>query len=1006
MEGKRVILTGNDLTINDVFNVAVHDYFVEIDEGALIKVKEANDAIKKMVDDDIVAYGITTGFGYLQNKVIDKSDASRLSRNLVISHAVALGKPMSTDVVRAAIVIRINALIKGHSGVSVELINALCELLNKQVTPVIPMLGSLACSGDLCLLAHLALTITEPNDEDDTADNDVFYKNKRIPSILALKKTGIKRVKLGPKEGLALTNGSTFTAAVACLAYMQAANIFKMGIIACGLTLEALTAVPDAFDSRIHDLRGHEGQKEFARCIRATTSGSKLMGSSKNVQDAYSLRCASQVQGTLYDCLAEFEKVLTIEINSVTDNPIMVKEEKGYKILSGGNFHGEPLAIIIDHLKCAITETGAISERRTFRLLDKSLSNGLPPMLAIDAGLNSGYMIAQYTSASLCLQNQQYAQPASVLSLPTCANSEDHNSNAWNGAINLMDIIDNVKRILYIETLCATRGIELRLLLNSLEESSKKYKESKEESKESEKMEDSKDSKESKVLLAKDCLGKWTSYAYSRFSKCLDPRMYDHLIRPEIIRIQKIYQNEIFMEEFNKVITEQDVSRAIDIPRGTRDFNPQQMVVRKQCMKQVEDIFVKHGAVTIDTPTFELQSVLFGKYGSQQKLVFDLDDQGGAKCSLRYDLTVPLARYVAMHGIARIKRYQMAYVFRRDNPSIAKGRYRQFMQLDYDCVGNNDLMVDDADTLSVIAEILDSFKLNYTIKFNHKGLLDLILIGCGVPQDKLKTVCSSIDKLDKDSWDKIAIELKHKEIDEKVIRNIETKIQFRGEPSTILETLYTEFKESEEIIRILNDIKLLFSYLESLDCLSKLTFDTSLARGLDYYTGIIFEAVMLEKDCQVGSIAGGGRYDNLIGMFGRRQIPAVGGSIGIERIFTILEARMAEQKQNISQTKCYVTFIKDRKDDSKNIKLFNEVLKITNQLWKAGISAEMVMQKDTVLKVQIEETLKKGIPYMIIVGETELAEDKLIIKDLFANGGKGKQDKIDRQDLIKYFSQV
>lgn len=972
-----IVLTGSDLTIEDVVNVAENNYTVEVSEEAMTKVKEAHTVVQKMVEDGVVAYGVTTGFGSLCDKVIDKKDAKLLSRKLIISHAVATGEPLDIKYVKSGIIVRINALIKGHSGVNPDTITAMCDLINKNVIPVIPKKGSLACSGDLCLLAHMALCISDPVLETDKNDNNVFYEGKITPSMIATKLADIKRVILGPKEGLALTNGSTFTAGIACLIHHYSTQLFKHGIMALALSCEALLAVPGAFDARIHELRNQEGQKEVARCVRALIKDSKLIGSSKNIQDAYSLRCAPQVQGVLYDILQHVENVLTKEINAVTDNPILVKENKEYKFISGGNFHGAPIGHAIDSLKSVVCDLGAISERRIFRMLDGRLNNGLPAMLSSDPGLNSGYMMKQYTAASLCLEILPLSFPSSVLSLPTCANTEDHNSNAWNAILSALTIVENTQYVITSEILCATRAIKFRLQLKSLEYSDD---------------------------YTQYRMGTWTDRAYTAFlRKCLDEQDDDHLIGPELKRIGEIMNNSEFMDVFDRMITESDNNRTLDIPRGTRDFGPKQMKVRNQCMKQVEEIFVKHGAVTIETPAYELQSVLFGKYGSNQKLVFDLDDQGGAKCSLRYDLTVPLARYIAMNGLAKLKRYQMAPVFRRDNPSVTKGRFRQFMQLDYDCVGNNDLMVDDADTISVITEILDSFELNYTLKFNHKGLLDLILTGCGVPFDKLKSVCSSIDKLDKDPWSKIEKELLDKGLDAKIVKNVEQQIQFRGPPYVILKQLRKEFEEHKQIQDILDTIELLFSYLESLDCLNKLTFDTSLARGLDYYTGIIFEAVMLDEGIQVGSIAGGGRYDNLIGMFNNgKQIPAVGGSIGIERIFTIIESKMKEDKQQLSDTICYVTFMKDRKDEKKNTEFFKHVLSITNKLWKSGISAEIVMNRNEIMKVQIAETLKQGTPYMIIIAETELKKNQVIVKDLFANSGKGKQDLVKINELISH----
>lgn len=943
-KGGVITIDGTNLEIEDVVNVARCGYSIKVSDDALNKVNDAYKITNEMAHSGQLVYGVNTGFGSLADKVIRPSDMETLSKNIIMSHAIAVGDPMPKSWVRAGILIRINALIKGHSGVSVDTINALVGLINEDITPIIPSKGSLACSGDLCLLSHMALCIAETD-----SDNQVLYGGQLMSSTDAFKKCGLKRTKLGPKEGLAVVNGSTFTAGIACLAYWDAVSISKIGIGSLALTLEAIGACPDAFDSNIHELRNQEGQKEVARCIRLMINGSKLIGTNGKIQDQYSLRCAPQVQGVLIDELAVMAEKLGNEINAVTDNPILVKTTNGSRFISGGNFNGEIIGHFADNLKTAIVEVGAISERRQAILLGSN-------MLTSDPGLNSGYMITQYTSAALCLENQHLANPSTTLSLPTCNNTEDHNSNAFNAVKQLVSIIGNVQKIISFEYLLAMRRMK------------------------------------------KGELGKWTKTVYDKLNQYIAKTETDHNIQSEFSGILEHICLDDFVKTIDDVITQTDENERLAIPRGTRDYHPEQMVIRKQAINKIENVFIKHGAVTIDTPVFELRSTLFGKYGDNNKLVFDLNDQGGSLCSLRYDLTVPFARYLAMYNKSQMKRYHMAKVYRRDNPAMAKGRYREFMQCDLDIAGDYDLMVPDAETLCIISDILDAFDIKYTIKFNHKGLLFLLLGLCDVPEDKLLTTCSSIDKLDKMPWAYVDKELISKGLSRDVVTKINHMCQFNGSPRTILGNLQNVYQSDKAVLAILADIEILFNYCETLGCLDKLTFDTSLCRGLDYYTGIIFEAIVLEQGISVGSIAAGGRYDNLVGMFAKgRKIPAVGGSIGIERIFTILESRKNDT-QSVTNTKCYVTFIRNRKDESKNQTYFNQVMKISAMLWKLNIPTEMVQDRNIIMKEQIAATLKSGIPYMIIVAEDELARGEVNIKDLINN----KQESIKIDNIGSY----
>jgi histidyl-tRNA synthetase len=874
-----------------------------------------------------------------------------LSRNIIISHAVGVGEPMPIEWVRAGMLIRINALAKGYSGVQLQTINAVMAMMNANITPVIPRQGSLACSGDLAPLAHVFRIISRAID--DPVVGNVFYKGEIVTGEFALNEEKIDTVLLGPKEGLAVTNGSTFTAGIACLAWYDINKLALTGCATLALTMEALTAVPGAFDERIHLVRAHEGQINVASIIRKLIDGSEFINPENRIQDPYTVRCGPQAQGPLFDTLMFAEKILVTEINSATDNPLIFADDK--VILSGGNFHGQPLGAAIDYLKISLSELGAISERRTARLIDSKLNNGLPSMLCPNPGLNSGYMMSSYTCAALALDNQHLAQSDIIHSLPTCENQEDHNSNAMNAALNLQRIINNIKNILSIEVLCALRGIELRKKMPEFE--NKK-------------------------------LGTFAQRIYDLIIPELVSNDRDHSIDSEIQFVNQFIMTLVRDSDFADTASHK---RNIAVPRGFRDFHPPEMDVREKVFDLIKGVFKRHGAKTIDTPVLERRDVLFGKYGEQGKLVFNMDDQGGSPLSLRYDLTVPFARYLSMNNIKFMKRYHIAPVFRRDAPNIKKGRYRSFYQCDFDIAGESAVMVADAEVLDVFSEILDKFDIRYTIKFNHKELLDLILGLCKVPAEKYMTACSTIDKLDKEPWSKVSEELKEKGLDQDVIEQIHTHIVLCGEPKKVLEILKEKYTIPEFVV-VLDKIEILFRYLERFNCLDKLTFDLSLCRGLSYYTGIIFEALLLDNDIGVGSIGGGGRYDRLVGMFGTEEIPAVGASVGVERIFTIMETRN-KIASNKSNTQVIVSYLGGEE-------MMLESLSVAKLLWDNNIVAE-IPYKQTKMKKLLGDASIQGVLFVILVAESEFKDGKVIIKDMSDAKAK-KQDIVLINEIIDY----
>ena len=459
-----MIFLGKELlTVENIVKVARFHEQVALDDTAVRKINLSNQRLQKIIASGNPVYGINTGFGIFADRRIKPEESKQLSRNLILSHAVGTGDSLQPEIVRAAMLVRANTLAQGFSGARIEIVQTLIDMLNKKVTPVIPSQGSLGSSGDLCQLSHLALVFTTDERDLDAESGLAEYNNQIVSGKTAMAQAGIERLRLGAKEGLAINNGATFSAAIAALAVYEAEYLIEISNKATSLSLEAMVGCVDAFDDRIHQARGQKGQIKVAARIRELYKGSTLVNSTNRVQDAYSLRCSPQIVGSALDTLEPVKQVISAEINAATDNPLIFDDDA---VLSGGNFHGEPVGMAMDFLGIAMAEVGAISERRTFRLTDGKLNQGLPPMLVDSmeaAGLNSGVMMPQYTAASLVLENQTLATPDSVHSLPTSAEQEDHNANAMTAARHCLQIIENVKHILAVELFTASRAVDLRL---------------------------------------------------------------------------------------------------------------------------------------------------------------------------------------------------------------------------------------------------------------------------------------------------------------------------------------------------------------------------------------------------------------------------------------------------------------------------------------------------------------------------------------------------------------
>ncbi|MGH8876747.1 MAG: histidine ammonia-lyase [Stackebrandtia sp.] len=456
-------LTGDGYSIEEVHAVAHRRARVRPGPELAKRMAEARAVVTEAVRRKDVVYGVTTGFGALADTTIGADDLAKLQVGIVRSHAAAVGEPLSDEIVRSLLLLRARTLSAGYSGVRPELPVFFLSLLEHDLLPVIPEKGSVGASGDLAQLAHLALPVIGEGRLRTPGD-----PARGRPAAEVLAEHGLTPLVLEPKEGLSLINGTEPMQAVLALAIMEAEELCKAADIGCAMSVEALFGTDRAFDPRVQEIRPHPGQLAAAANMRELLTGSPLLASHRDsdhaVQDSYALRCAPQVHGSSRDLIAHCRNVLTIELQSIVDNPVVVRgtDGTGHEVMSTGNFHGQPLAFAADALAMAVAELGSIAERRVYRMLDPATSRGLPPFLAPDAGTNSGFMLAQYTAASLVSENKVLCHPAGVDSIVTSGNQEDHVSMGWHAVRKAREVIDNVRSVLAIELLCAAQGLDLR----------------------------------------------------------------------------------------------------------------------------------------------------------------------------------------------------------------------------------------------------------------------------------------------------------------------------------------------------------------------------------------------------------------------------------------------------------------------------------------------------------------------------------------------------------------
>ena len=450
---KEVLVGYDGMHLEDLIAIVRKKAKVILTDNAVHRVERSRRLIDRWVTAEKTIYGVTTGFGALSDVIISGKDARRLQKNILMSHAAGVGDPLDPELVRAILALRIKDLARGHAGIRLETAHQLVHMLNRNIIPVVPAKGSVGASGDLAPLAHLALVMI--------GMGEAFFDGKRMPGAKALARAGLKPIELEAAEGLALVNGTQVMTAIGALAVYDALHLAKLTDIAAAMSLEVLLGSRTEFDPRIHQVRPHPGQIAAARNMDRMVASSEIITSHKDcgrIQDAYTLRCSPQVHGASRDAITYAQGVIETEMNASTNNPLIFTDTEEF--LLGGNFHGQPVGLALDFLGMAVSELANISERRVERLVNPKLS-GLPAFLVKDGGLNSGFMIAQYSAAALVSENKVLSHPASVDSIPTSANKEDHVSMGTIAARKCRDIVENTANVIAIELLCATQAMDL-----------------------------------------------------------------------------------------------------------------------------------------------------------------------------------------------------------------------------------------------------------------------------------------------------------------------------------------------------------------------------------------------------------------------------------------------------------------------------------------------------------------------------------------------------------------
>eukprot|EP00897_Mesotaenium_endlicherianum_P002848 jgi/Mesen1/2591/ME000164S01714 len=1001
----RVLIGGKGaaLTPEDVFNVCSKQFQVLLDTAGLDKLAKGPGGKVK----DLLLPDSDSG-------LVPKADQGSLSY----------------EEVRAVVLVRLIEVMHGQGHVRPDVSKFFSELLNSNVPLLVP-----ACDEDHEALQAVAASARSLGSASSHGD----AKPRAVPLLEAFSKAdpALSPPGLSADEQAALAQGMAGTVGVASIAVHAGQSLSAVSDAVSALSCEALQADVTAFDAENNDqAHSHKSHVDVASDLRSLLALSKLVNPRKDAVKLAAVMAIPQVHGPVRESLKVAASALRIELNSAPE----AGAESGKGSQSQSKHVSIPSPLVANNaatLLRALCPLIAASVKRTEQMASilKSLQgsvagdeNGAPSAPDGEGGenLTGGRQFEEAFGGALKDVSLAKERANTVCQLLTDADLVGGDVSIAEGAKSCglpglraaresLLAVDSARRALALEALTALKLLQVREAVLSGKQGGGpgKGKEApgkgpppveadsagEAQDKQGKKAPKAKEGKKGKGGGGAAALGKGTAVLKQVLDQAVGEAAASGY-REQLAAVAALFDpradsHPALLEALKGAIESNETRRAPKIAKGTRDFLPDQMAIRERAFNAIKGVFKRHGAVELDTPVFELRETLMGKYGEDSKLIYDLADQGGEILSLRYDLTVPFARYLAMHPLGNVKRYHIARVYRRDNPQMSRGRFREFYQCDFDIAGQYVPMIPDAEVLKVLSEILDELDIGpYEVKLNHRKLLDGMLDICGVPASKFRPICSAIDKLDKEPWDVVRTEMiEEKGLTAEVADKIGTFVQRRGEPLALLAELQAEgspFAGHVASREALEELGVLFGYLQAMKCLPRFTFDLSLARGLDYYTGLIFEAV-LQGTSQVGSIAAGGRYDNLVGMFSGKQVPAVGMSLGIERVFTIMEELERKRSQFIRSTETEVLVASIGGD------LLKTRMEICAELWEGKVKAEFVFAASPNMQKQLDYANKSGILWMIIFGSNELESGTVKVKDLTNR----TEEEVPRADIVQ-----
>ncbi|KAL4859038.1 Histidine--tRNA ligase [Chlorella vulgaris] len=987
---------GSTMSLDQVLAV-VHGAEVVVDRAAALRVKKNSPAPKSFQPEEAPAAA---------------SDAAAVAS-------------LKQALVRAAMFYKLLSLVNGKSGVRLAVVESLAALLNACVVPALP-----AADSDAASLAALAAFL-------QGVGSAVAADGTQQKASDALAAAGIQSPPgLSAAERAVMQDGQSAAAGTAAICCHAGKLLLATANAVAVLSAEALQADVKALDAEGVESQPHKGALLAGEEMRALLEGSRQVNGKKaGVGCLPAVSNAAQVHGALLEALNAAAAPAKAELAMAA---LPAAKDGAAQQASSPTLASSLLLLATSLLKAAalsLSRSEAISSRLAqVAASAPAASPDEPAPAAVQEGMQQ---LVAAAAAAVDASKQQAAAAASKLAL----GSGDEPLPSLAAALAAYAAFQALQQSVSVEALAAATSLRLQegLPANGVAaeaaavpaadandgagEGGKKKDKKKDEGPQGMQLgkgtallrtyvehaaaggagtsgsgENGLESQLKLLSLSGDgSVAGALQAALKRVAAALDPQA--HALTQHLAALRA-------------VIEANQAQRKPKIAKGARDFMPDQMAIREVAFGKITGVFKRHGAVSIDTPVFELRETLMGKYGEDSKLIYDLADQGGELLSLRYDLTVPFARFVALHGVGNIKRYHIAKVYRRDQPQMARGRFREFFQCDFDIAGSYPTMVPDAEVLKtdtfaetavppasaqVLVEILDELRLGeYEVKLNHRRLLDAMLDIAGVPPQKFRPICSAIDKLDKEPWEVVRAEMvEEKGLPGPVADRIGEFVVLRGRPMELLERLTAAahpLAQHAESAAALEELGALFGFLDALGALGPIVFDLSLARGLDYYTGVIYEAVL--KGANVGSIAAGGRYDKLVGMFSGKEVPAVGVSIGIERVFAIMEAQLRAQAEQAGGT------IRETESEVLVASVGNGMqprrMRVCSELWAGGIKAEFGYKVNPKMGDQLGYALKQGIPFMVLFGESEVAEGVVKVKDLDA----GSEEVVRQEELV------